>query len=155
MTESSFSVIEYDAACAYKWQAKPGNSDVIVYIGDQANETFLGEVVLDWKKDKLDIIIDDGGHTMRQQQTSFAALWEIVAPGGLYVIEDLTTSYSSHYGGRELPGKAGTTIEWIKALLDDLQCQDESMSFCETILSSSDILSIDCFPGVCAFNKAP
>jgi len=151
LTKSVTLVMEYDAACAHAWHGKPEKSRV--YIGDQANETLLGEVVSDWTKDKLDVIIDDGGHTMEQQQASFAALWEIVAPGGFYVIEDLTT-YSSHYGGHELPGIAGTTIEWIKALLDGLQCQEESMPFCETASLQTGLLSIECFPGVCAFNKA-
>lgn len=40
----------------------------------------------------FDLIIDDGGHNMEQQQTSFGVLFKLVKPGGLYVIEDLHTS---------------------------------------------------------------
>ena len=40
----------------------------------------------------FDIIIDDGGHTMKQQQTSFGVLFKKVIPGGLYILEDLHTS---------------------------------------------------------------
>jgi hypothetical protein len=40
----------------------------------------------------LDLIIDDGGHTMRQQQTSFGFLFRHLKVGGIYIIEDLHTS---------------------------------------------------------------
>ena len=35
------------------------------------------------------MIIDDGGHTMEQMQTSLNYLWNSLKSGGLYVIEDL------------------------------------------------------------------
>ena len=37
---------------------------------------------------------DDGGHTMLQQQLTLAAYWRRVRPGGLFIIEDLHTSFS-------------------------------------------------------------
>jgi hypothetical protein len=40
----------------------------------------------------FDIIIDDGGHTMKQQQTSFGVLFKSLNSGGLYILEDLHTS---------------------------------------------------------------
>jgi hypothetical protein len=40
-----------------------------------------------------DIIIDDGGHTMLQQQLTFGCLFPFVKSGGIYCIEDLHTSY--------------------------------------------------------------
>lgn len=84
---------------------------------------------------KFDIIIDDGGHTMEQQIASFKALFPYVNSGGMYVIEDLHTSYWREYGGngtRSSP-KAGseTTIGLLKSLIDDVnyigastQCAD-------------------------------
>ena len=44
----------------------------------------------------FDMIVDDGGHTMAQQQISLGALFPLVKPGGLYVIEDLHTSHPEH-----------------------------------------------------------
>jgi len=41
----------------------------------------------------IDVLIDDGGHTMEQQQVSLGYLFKYLSPGGLYVIEDLWTSY--------------------------------------------------------------
>lgn len=40
----------------------------------------------------FDIVLDDASHTMQQQKT-FNALWPRLAPGGLYIIEDLHTSF--------------------------------------------------------------
>jgi len=41
----------------------------------------------------FDIIIDDGGHSMEQQQVSLGFLFKFLKPGGVFVIEDLETSY--------------------------------------------------------------
>jgi len=37
----------------------------------------------------FDLIVDDGDHVPAVQVATYAALWPFVAPGGLYVIEDL------------------------------------------------------------------
>ena len=41
-----------------------------------------------------DIVVDDGGHTMLQQQNTLQALWSKVKPCGLFIMEDLHTSYA-------------------------------------------------------------
>jgi Methyltransferase domain len=64
----------------------------------------------------FDIIIDDGGHTMRQQIISFQELFPHIKSGGMYVIEDLHTSYKRSY----LNGHRKTTIEYLKTLIDEL-----------------------------------
>lgn len=51
----------------------------------------LNEVIKKFGGD-FDIIIDDGGHTMSQQQITLAFLFKYLKPGGLFVIEDLETS---------------------------------------------------------------
>jgi hypothetical protein len=43
--------------------------------------------------DNFDIIIDDGGHTMLQQQVTLGFMFKFLKPGGLFIIEDLHTSY--------------------------------------------------------------
>ena len=62
--------------------------------GDQADKSFLSTL-----PDNIDIIIDDGGHTMMQQMTTFGYLFKKLAVGGVYIIEDLGTSYMEAYGG--------------------------------------------------------
>ncbi len=40
-----------------------------------------------------DLVVDDGSHTMKHQQSTFLALWPHVKPGGFHVIEDIHTSF--------------------------------------------------------------
>ena len=42
---------------------------------------------------KFDIIIDDGSHDVSHQQLTFGLLFELEKPGGLYVLEDLGSSF--------------------------------------------------------------
>jgi predicted O-methyltransferase YrrM len=58
---------------------------------DQARREDLGAMLGSYPG-PYDLILDDGGHTMAQQQTSLAVLFPHVRPGGFYVIEDLHTS---------------------------------------------------------------
>ena len=41
----------------------------------------------------FDVIIDDGSHDVSHQQLTLGILFDLVSPGGLYIIEDLCTSY--------------------------------------------------------------
>lgn len=45
----------------------------------------------------FDIIIDDGGHRMDEQQITFGRLFKHVKPGGHFIIEDLHTSFRPDY----------------------------------------------------------
>lgn len=64
---------------------------VRIYQFNQEDRENLNEFILNCEN-YFDLIIDDGGHNMEQQQTSFGVLFKMVKPGGLYVIEDLHTS---------------------------------------------------------------
>lgn len=74
--------------------------------------------------DGYDVIIDDGGHFMRQQQVSFGHLFKHLKPGGFYFIEDLHTSYWER--DRTLYGntidinedRSNTTVGFIERYLD-------------------------------------
>jgi len=45
----------------------------------------------------FDVIIDDGGHYVDHQQLTLGFLFEHLKSGGIYVIEDLHTSYNQAY----------------------------------------------------------
>lgn len=62
--------------------------------GDQADWDFISNIFGDVK---FDIIIDDGGHTMKQQQVTLEALLPRLDINGIYVLEDLHTSFSADY----------------------------------------------------------
>jgi len=61
------------------------------FVADQANRKQLQQFV-DAHGSDFDLILDDGGHTMEQQQVSFGYFFAHVKPGGYYVIEDVHTS---------------------------------------------------------------
>lgn len=48
----------------------------------------------------FDIIIDDGSHINAHQILSFKTLFAHLSSGGIYVIEDVQTSYWPEYGGK-------------------------------------------------------
>ena len=44
----------------------------------------------------MDVIIDDGSHVGRMQLEAFRSLWPHLAPGGVYIVEDLMFAYIEH-----------------------------------------------------------
>jgi len=87
-----------------------------IFIGSQSDRHFLAELID--QLPALDIILDDGGHTMEQQKVSFEMLYSKVKDGGLYIVEDTHTSYwYEFHGGVKKPG---TFIEHAKDMIDSL-----------------------------------
>ncbi|MGY5850387.1 class I SAM-dependent methyltransferase [Salegentibacter sp. F14] len=87
-----------------------------IFIGSQEDREFLSEVKS--QIPEVDIIIDDGGHTMNQQIVSFEELYGHLKDGGIYLCEDLHTSYWEVYGGGY--GKPDTFIEYSKGFIDSI-----------------------------------
>lgn len=87
-----------------------------VHIGSQDDPDFLRDVVA--QMGGLDVVLDDGSHIGKHQRKSFEILWPLLREGGLYVIEDVHTSYWSSYEGGYR--KRGTAIELVKDLMDDM-----------------------------------
>jgi hypothetical protein len=85
-----------------------------IHIGSQTDETFLASVAK--TTGPLDIVIDDGGHTMEQHRVSLGCLWPHVKAGGFYAIEDLHTSYLPSFGG----GGSGSTMKRLMDAVDGL-----------------------------------
>ena len=91
------------------------NSDRIsTFVADQADRKQL-QSFLDQAGGNFDVIIDDGGHSMEQQQVSFGYLFRHVKPGGYYVIEDVHTSIYEMHQGRygATPTGVNTTLTMI------------------------------------------
>ena len=57
--------------------------------GDQGSTNDLQGFIDAHGREGFGLILDDGSHASSDQQVSLAALFDSVAPGGLYVIEDL------------------------------------------------------------------
>jgi hypothetical protein len=90
----------------------PPSERVCIHTGDQSDRDDLARLVAAAGSD-FDLIIDDGGHTMGQQQTSFGCLFPHVSAGGAYIIEDLHTSFMDSiglYAGGRMVGSYPTGV---------------------------------------------
>jgi demethylmacrocin O-methyltransferase len=84
---------------------------------------------------------------MKQQITSFTHLLSKVRSGGLYVIEDLYTSYKQVMGGGYLVRT--TTIELIKRLIDDIHTDSPSR---KSATLAEKLFSFEISNKICFFN---
>ena len=108
-------------ARVYGVDVEPGTKvleepQIKILIGDQADAGFLMSVAAEVPR--IDILIDDGGHGMRQQEVTFRTLFPHVNDDGVYLCEDLHTSYWGEFGGGYR--REGTFIELSKGLIDDI-----------------------------------
>jgi hypothetical protein len=87
-----------------------------IMIGDQADRGFLAEVRRRYPR--VDILIDDGGHTFPQQIATFEELYPHIQPHGIYLCEDIHTSVAPNFGGGYR--REGTFLEYAKGLVDRL-----------------------------------
>lgn len=62
-----------------------------IYIVDQGDRESLIDMAR--KEYKFDIVVDDGSHFNHHQILTFHALYDFVKDGGIYVVEDVQTSY--------------------------------------------------------------
>lgn len=87
-----------------------------VLIGSQADPDFLRSAA--GELGRVDVVVDDGSHQAQHQMISFETLFPLVEPGGLYIIEDMHTSYWYAFeGGR---GRPGTAVDLVRRLIDDM-----------------------------------
>jgi len=92
-------------------------NQIEIFIGSQEDRKFLRN--LKSLIPKIDILIDDGGHTMRQQIITFQELYSHVnINGGIYLCEDLHTSYWEEFGGGYK--KFDSFIEYSKNFIDSI-----------------------------------
>ncbi|MEH6515832.1 MAG: class I SAM-dependent methyltransferase [Halioglobus sp.] len=87
-----------------------------IFIGDQGDPEFLAE--LQAKIPRIDILLDDGGHTMKQQILTFEMMFPHLSERATYICEDTHTSYWNTFGGGFR--RDGTFMETAKGLVDDL-----------------------------------
>jgi len=87
-----------------------------IFIGDQEDREFLQSIAAE--TGPIDVLIDDGGHTMGQQIATFEELYPHVSENGVFLVEDVHTSYWPKYGGGYR--KPDTFMEYAKALTDQL-----------------------------------
>jgi hypothetical protein len=98
-------------------------SRIKIFQGDQGDECFLEDVFK--LIGSLDIIIDDGSHQNKHVICSFQTLFPLLNDGGIYVVEDLQTSYWPSFGGdsKDL-NNPNTSMNFFKSLTDGLNYEE-------------------------------
>ncbi len=93
-----------------------------LHIMNQTDEKKLLELIS--QVGEFDIVIDDGSHSTYDQQFTFKTLFPFIKSGGIYIIEDLHTSYWKGYGGAGSTGNpksaTNSTTEFLKNLVDNV-----------------------------------
>jgi len=79
---------------------------------DQRNEAQLKNME---QFSPFDLIIDDGNHLWMEQILTFNTLFPYVKSGGIYIVEDTTTSYWKEYKNYHI-----SPTEYFKKLIDDV-----------------------------------
>ena len=89
--------------------------NIRVVVGDQSSQAVLDGLVAE--HGPFDIVIDDGGHTARQQISTFNGIYASVTERGIYICEDTHTSYWPEY---QDAGPSTTMMEHAKKLIDEM-----------------------------------
>jgi 23S rRNA U2552 (ribose-2'-O)-methylase RlmE/FtsJ len=85
-----------------------------IFIGDQSDSNFWRDFFK--KIGKVDVILDDGGHTNKQQIITTISCVKNIKDDGMLVHEDTHTSYIKEFAN---PSKY-SFIEFVKKLIDDV-----------------------------------
>lgn len=121
---------------------------IAVRIGQQQDTTFLQKLVEEFGA--FDIVLDDGGHVMRDVVTTFQFLYPRIARNGVYMVEDLHTAYWPEYGGGLR--KTGTFIELCKDLIDELNADHTRDALPPTEFTKT-TLSMHFYDSIAVFEK--
>jgi demethylmacrocin O-methyltransferase len=96
--------------------------------GDQSSSEILNKIIKKYKS--FDIIIDDGSHLTKHVIKSFKYLFKALKNDGLYIIEDLQTSYFPRYGGSRINlRKKSTSLNFFKDLTDSINYEKNDKPF--------------------------
>jgi ubiquinone/menaquinone biosynthesis C-methylase UbiE len=89
--------------------------NIFFCLGSASDRNFMEKAFADIE---FDIILDDGSHICSDVIETFKIMFPRIKNGGLYVVEDLHTSYWRNFGGG--CRKKGSSIEYFKNLVESL-----------------------------------
>ncbi len=107
---------------------KLDRNNIKVHQGSQSDEKFIDEIISEYGS--FDVIIDDGSHLKKDVIKSFHLLFPHLNDDGLYVVEDIQTSYNHFFGGNPFDLKySNSHMNFFKHLTDRLNYQEIANPF--------------------------
>ncbi len=109
-------------------EKKLDRNNIKVHQGSQSNDKFINDIINQYGN--FDIIIDDGSHLTKDVIKSFHLLFPYLNNEGLYVVEDIQTSYNHFFGGNPFDLKySNSHMNFFKHLTDRLNYQEIANPF--------------------------
>jgi cephalosporin hydroxylase len=131
------------------------SKNINFYLGSAVDNDFINKTFRDIE---FDVILDDGSHICSETIKTFVNMFPKIKYGGMYIVEDMHTSYWKSYGG-SFRGP-GSSMEFFKGLTDTLNIDyledngiidEKEITFLKKY--SEMICSISFFDSICAINK--
>jgi demethylmacrocin O-methyltransferase len=133
-------------------EKKISENRIKIFQGDQTDENTLCNIVN--KVGKPDIIIDDGSHVNEHVIKTFQYMFPQLSENGIYVIEDLQTSYWPQFGGNsDLSNKSSTSINMLKSFLDCLHHEELMINNYEPSYYDNHITSLHLYHNIAFIKK--
>lgn len=119
--------------------------DATIFQGDQTDKSLLRRIAS--QCGPLHIIIDDGSHRTPDQQITFETLFPLLQDGGVYIVEDIHTSYRTEFGGS---GKhdPNNIIEFLKDMVDGMHMNEWA-----GVADTTHIFGIEFYPSMAVVHK--
>ena len=123
---------------------------ITTFTGSQTDTAFLDQVIQ--KIGRVDLIVDDGSHINEHVITTFHHLFPKLADGGLYVVEDVETSYWPPDGNATERNDPRTSMGFFKSLVDGLN-YEEFRTHHDPTYFDKNILSISFYHNLIVIKK--
>jgi cephalosporin hydroxylase len=121
---------------------------IAIRIGNQSDPDFLAGLVEEFGP--IDIVLDDGSHQMNEVRASFRELYPTLSPSGVYMVEDMHTSYWERKGGGL--GNPNSFMENCKGMIDELPAHHSDAGLEPTEFTKT-TLSMHFYDGMVVFER--
>jgi hypothetical protein len=121
------------------------------YQGSQTNARLLRRIVKRFGAPT--VVIDDGSHRPPHVIRSFEILFPLLADGGLYVIEDIQTSYWPQWKGSLDRDDPSTSMAMVKRLLDGLNFEEFLDEDYEPSYTDLHVQGVHCYHNLVVIEK--
>ena len=119
--------------------------------GSQTNRALMRRIVKRYGAPT--IVIDDGSHRPPHVIKSFAVLFPMLEDGGLYVIEDIQTSYWPDWKGSLDLDDPNTSMAMVKRLLDGLNHEEFLDESYRASYTDRHVVAVHCYHNLVVIEK--